>query len=59
MGVSEITFLVFFFRCPDLIYLNICYCQAVTDAGIEALVQISSLAYINISGIDITDEVKR
>ncbi|KAJ7329558.1 hypothetical protein JRQ81_015732 [Phrynocephalus forsythii] len=43
-------------RCTNLIYLNICYCQAVTDAGIEALVQISSLAYINISGIDITDQ---
>ncbi|XP_020645684.3 F-box and leucine-rich repeat protein 13 isoform X2 [Pogona vitticeps] len=43
-------------RCPNLIYLNICYCQAVTDAGIEALILISSLAYINISGIDITDQ---
>ncbi|KAH0616477.1 hypothetical protein JD844_027599 [Phrynosoma platyrhinos] len=43
-------------RCPNLIYLNLCHCRAVTDAGIETLILISSLAYINISGIDITDQ---
>ncbi|XP_062991086.1 F-box and leucine-rich repeat protein 13 [Elgaria multicarinata webbii] len=42
--------------CPNLIYLNLRYCQAVTDTGIETLVLISSLAYINISGLDITDQ---
>ncbi|XP_042324603.1 dynein regulatory complex subunit 6 isoform X2 [Sceloporus undulatus] len=43
-------------RCPNLIYLNLSHCRAVTDAGIETLVLISSLAYINISGLDITDQ---
>ncbi|XP_034982676.1 F-box and leucine-rich repeat protein 13 isoform X1 [Zootoca vivipara] len=43
-------------RCHNLIYLNLRYCQSVTDAGIDALTQISSLAYINISGINVTDQ---
>ncbi|XP_061438068.1 F-box and leucine-rich repeat protein 13 isoform X2 [Rhineura floridana] len=43
-------------RCPNLIYLNLRYCQAVTDAGIETLILMSSLAYINISGINVTDQ---
>ncbi|KAJ6666299.1 hypothetical protein lerEdw1_000571 [Lerista edwardsae] len=45
-------------RCPNLVYLNLRYCQALTDSGIEALIMLSSLACINISGLDITDQVK-
>ncbi|XP_062839608.1 F-box and leucine-rich repeat protein 13 isoform X2 [Anolis carolinensis] len=43
-------------RCHSLIYLNLCHCRAVTDSGIEALIMMPSLAYINISGIDVTDQ---
>ncbi|XP_066489631.1 F-box and leucine-rich repeat protein 13 [Tiliqua scincoides] len=43
-------------RCPNLVYLNLRYCQALTDCGIETLILLSSLACINISGIDITDQ---
>ncbi|XP_067324929.1 F-box and leucine-rich repeat protein 13 [Anolis sagrei] len=43
-------------RCHSLIYLNLSHCRAVTDSGVEALIMMPSLAYINISGIDVTDQ---
>ncbi|KAF7246665.1 Dynein regulatory complex subunit 6 [Varanus komodoensis] len=43
-------------RCSNLVYLNLHYCQAVSDAGIETLILIPSLAYINLSGLYITDQ---
>ncbi|KAM6097267.1 LOW QUALITY PROTEIN: F-box and leucine-rich repeat protein 13 [Chlamydotis macqueenii] len=42
-------------RCHELTYLNLCYCENVTDAGIEALGNTPSLISIDISGTSISD----
>ncbi|XP_051469925.1 dynein regulatory complex subunit 6 isoform X1 [Apus apus] len=42
-------------RCHALTYLSLRYCENVTDAGIEALVDMSSLISIDISGTSISD----
>ncbi|XP_053114453.1 dynein regulatory complex subunit 6 isoform X2 [Hemicordylus capensis] len=55
-SITDISLTKIVQRCSKLIYLNVRYCQAVTDAGIEALSSLSSLAYINISGTNITDQ---
>ncbi|XP_026723811.1 dynein regulatory complex subunit 6 [Athene cunicularia] len=42
-------------RCHELTYLNLRYCENVTDAGIEALGNMSSLISIDLSGTSISD----
>ncbi|KFQ34689.1 F-box/LRR-repeat protein 13, partial [Merops nubicus] len=42
-------------RCHELTYLNLHHCENVTDAGIEALRNISSLISIDLSGTSISD----
>ncbi|NXD12692.1 DRC6 protein, partial [Nothocercus nigrocapillus] len=42
-------------RCHNLTYLNLRYCENVTDTGIEALGNMSSLISIDISGTSISD----
>ncbi|GAB0175713.1 dynein regulatory complex subunit 6 [Grus japonensis] len=42
-------------RCHELTYLHLRYCENVTDAGIEALGNMSSLISIDISGTSISD----
>lgn len=44
-------------RCHELTYLHLRYCENVTDAGIEALGNMSSLISIDISGTSISDMV--
>uniref|UniRef100_A0A663LS53 F-box and leucine rich repeat protein 13 n=1 Tax=Athene cunicularia TaxID=194338 RepID=A0A663LS53_ATHCN len=44
-------------RCHELTYLNLRYCENVTDAGIEALGNMSSLISIDLSGTSISDMV--
>ncbi|KAM3833269.1 F-box and leucine-rich repeat protein 13 [Vipera latastei] len=54
--VSDIALVKISERCPNLIYLNLHNCQLVTDAGIQAMTAMASLAYLNISRIAITDQ---
>ncbi|XP_074920675.1 F-box and leucine-rich repeat protein 13 isoform X2 [Chelonoidis abingdonii] len=42
-------------RCHNLTYLNMRYCESVTDAGIEALGNLTSLISIDISGTTVSD----
>ncbi|XP_062437632.1 F-box and leucine-rich repeat protein 13 isoform X2 [Rhea pennata] len=42
-------------RCRNLTYLNLRYCENVTDAGIEALGNMPSLISIDISGTSVSD----
>ncbi|XP_030411432.1 dynein regulatory complex subunit 6 isoform X2 [Gopherus evgoodei] len=42
-------------RCHSLTYLNMRYCESVTDAGIEALGNMTSLISIDISGTTVSD----
>ncbi|XP_067420619.1 F-box and leucine-rich repeat protein 13 [Emydura macquarii macquarii] len=42
-------------RCHNLTYLNIRYCESVTDAGIDALGNMTSLISIDISGTTVSD----
>nr|XP_014436316.1 dynein regulatory complex subunit 6 isoform X2 [Pelodiscus sinensis] len=42
-------------RCHNLTYLNIRYCESVTDGGIEALGYMTSLMSIDISGTTVSD----
>uniref|UniRef100_A0A674I7F9 F-box and leucine-rich repeat protein 13 n=2 Tax=Terrapene triunguis TaxID=2587831 RepID=A0A674I7F9_9SAUR len=42
-------------RCHNLAYLNMRYCESVTDAGIEALGNMTSLISIDISGTTVSD----
>ncbi|KFP84653.1 F-box/LRR-repeat protein 13, partial [Apaloderma vittatum] len=42
-------------RCHELTYLNLHHCENVTDAGIEALGNMSSLISIDLSGTSISD----
>ncbi|XP_074873116.1 F-box and leucine-rich repeat protein 13 [Carettochelys insculpta] len=42
-------------RCHNLTYLNIRYCESVTDGGIEALGNMTSLISIDISGTAVSD----
>ncbi|XP_050781491.1 dynein regulatory complex subunit 6 isoform X4 [Gopherus flavomarginatus] len=42
-------------RCHNLTYLNMRYCESVTDAGIEALGNMTSLISIDISGTTVSD----
>ncbi|NWX99839.1 DRC6 protein, partial [Nothoprocta ornata] len=42
-------------RCHNLTYLNLRYCENVTDTGLEALGNMSSLISIDISGTNISD----
>uniref|UniRef100_A0A452HR94 F-box domain-containing protein n=1 Tax=Gopherus agassizii TaxID=38772 RepID=A0A452HR94_9SAUR len=44
-------------RCHNLTYLNMRYCESVTDAGIEALGNMTSLISIDISGTTVSDMV--
>ncbi|XP_070803478.1 F-box and leucine-rich repeat protein 13 [Pituophis catenifer annectens] len=54
--VSDISLVKLSDRCPNLIYLNLHNCQLVTDAGIQAMTAMASLAYLNISRTNITDQ---
>ncbi|XP_039373609.1 dynein regulatory complex subunit 6 isoform X5 [Mauremys reevesii] len=42
-------------RCHNLAYLNMRYCESVTDTGIEALGNMTSLISIDISGTTVSD----
>ena len=44
-------------RCKSLTYLNLSYCEHITDAGVELLGQMPSLVHIDLRGCFVTDAV--
>ena len=42
-------------RCHNLTYCSICYCEHVTDAGLELLATLPSLVSLDISGCNVQD----
>uniref|UniRef100_A0A8D0H665 F-box and leucine rich repeat protein 13 n=1 Tax=Sphenodon punctatus TaxID=8508 RepID=A0A8D0H665_SPHPU len=53
--VTDATLMKIAQRCHGLTYLNLRYCDSLTDGGVEALGNLHSLLALNISGIPITD----
>ena len=46
----------FYCRCHNLTYCSICYCEHVTDAGVELLSTLPSLVSLDVSGCNIQDQ---
>ena len=44
------------FRCHNLVYASFCYCEHVTDAGVELLGTLPSLTSLDLSGCNIQDQ---
>lgn len=44
-------------RCHGLTHLSLCFCEHVTDAGIELLGSMNSLTNLDLSGTNIQDQV--
>lgn len=47
------------FSCPNLNYLNLRNCEHLTDLAIEYIVHIFSLVSVDLSGTNISNEVKK
>lgn len=47
---------LFLFRCHNLVYASLCYCEHVTDAGVELLGTLPSLTSLDLSGCNIQDQ---
>lgn len=47
---------VLLFRCHNLVYASFCYCEHVTDAGVELLGTLPSLISLDLSGCNIQDQ---
>ena len=47
----------FIFRCHNLAYLSLCFCEHISEAGIELLGQTQSLCSLDISGCNCGDVV--
>ena len=45
-----------YFRCHNLVYASFCYCEHVTDAGVELLGTLPSLTSLDLSGCNIQDQ---
>lgn len=43
-------------RCHNLVYASFCYCEHVTDAGVELLGTLPSLTSLDLSGCNIQDQ---
>ncbi|XP_030072401.1 F-box and leucine-rich repeat protein 13 [Microcaecilia unicolor] len=54
--ISDISLLRIAQRCHSLTYLNLRYCENVTDSGIELLGNMQSLISIDLSGTNISDQ---
>ncbi|XP_032221277.2 dynein regulatory complex subunit 6 [Nematostella vectensis] len=53
--VSDVTLLRIAQRCHNLVYASFCYCEHVTDAGVELLGTLPNLISIDMSGCNISD----
>lgn len=47
------------FRCYNLNYLNLRNCEHLTDLGVEFIANIFSLVSVDLSGTDISNEVRK
>lgn len=54
--VSDVTLLRIAQRCHNLVYASFCYCEHVTDAGVELLGTLPSLMSLDLSGCNIQDQ---
>lgn len=54
--VSDVTLLRIAQRCHNLVYASFCYCEHVTDAGVELLGTLPSLVSLDLSGCNIQDQ---
>nr|XP_015208118.1 PREDICTED: F-box/LRR-repeat protein 13 isoform X3 [Lepisosteus oculatus] len=54
--VSDVSLLRIAQRCNKLTQLSLCYCEHLTDSGIEWLSGLSSLIHIDLSGTNIQDQ---
>ena len=43
-------------RCHNLVYASFCYCEHVTDAGVELLGTLTSLTSLDLSGCNVQDQ---
>ena len=48
--------MLLYFRCHNLVYASFCYCEHVTDAGVELLGTLPSLTSLDLSGCNIQDQ---
>ena len=48
----------FLCRCHSLTYLSVCFCEHISEAGVELLGQTHSLISLDISGCNCGDQVK-
>jgi len=56
LRVSDVSVLRIVQRCTTLTYINLSYCEHVTDAGVELLGMIPSLISVDISGCFVQDQ---
>ncbi|XP_039262916.1 F-box and leucine-rich repeat protein 13-like [Styela clava] len=54
--VSDVSLLRIAQRCHGLTHLSLCFCEHVTDAGIELLGNMVSLTHVDLSGTNIQDQ---
>lgn len=54
--IGDVTLLRISQHCRSLTCLSVCYCENISDAGVEVLGQIPSLASLDISGCNIQDD---
>lgn len=46
------------YSCRNLMYLNLSYCENISDTGIELLTQLSNLLDLDITGCNLSDQVQ-
>jgi len=44
-------------RCRNLVYVSFCYCEHITDAGVELMGHMPSLISLDLTGCCLTDQV--
>jgi len=44
-------------RCRSLVYVSFCYCEHITDAGVELMGHMPSLISLDLTGCCLTDQV--
>ena len=52
-----VTLVTVCYRCSSLVYLTICFCDHISEAGIELLGQTSCIVSLDISGCHCSDQV--
>ncbi|XP_065910506.1 F-box and leucine-rich repeat protein 13-like isoform X2 [Dysidea avara] len=54
--VSDVTLLRISQRCRSLVYVSFCYCEHITDAGVELMGHMPSLISLDLTGCCLTDQ---